>query len=126
MFVEAITEIWIERKESRKFLHRALDKAVTTEMAVLGFAEKEKARMPWKGAGDGRGELLKGFSECGIDTEKLLDELEMMPDELLSAVREKCGKRKKLWLAARSVLELPERDFANAEGQSAGQSSFFD
>lgn len=125
MFVEAISEIWIERKESRKFLHRALDKAVTTEMAVLGFRHKEQIRMPWKGP-DGNGDRLSGFQECGVDTEFLLHELEMMPDELLSAVREKCGKRRKLWLASRAVLELPEKDFANAEGQTAGQQSFFE
>jgi hypothetical protein len=125
MFVEAICEIWTSRKEGREYMLKNLDRTVTGEMTVLGFAFNERLRMPWPGAG-GESDRLAGFQSCAVDTAALLAELEMMPDELLAEIRDRTRRRKKLWFSARAVLELSDREFDTAEGREPGQRDLFE
>lgn len=124
MLVEACCVLWCGRKEGRDYLLKNLDRSINSEMALLGMHFKPKLRMPWKGV-DGESDRLAGFQGCSINTEALLEELEMTPDELLRALRVLSEGKKKLWEAGKSMLDLPVEEFNRAEGHSSGQRDLF-
>lgn len=115
MFVESVSKIWVYRKDGRNYLIRNLDRTIKSEMNALGFAFSERLRMPWKNL-EGEADRLSGYQGCGVDTTALLDELEMTPDELLSALWEMSRGKKKLWECAKAVLDLPVSEFEKIEG----------
>lgn len=125
MLVSAVVEIWIERKESREYLKRGLDKVITSEMAVLGFRESEQTTVPGTLPGGERIQC-KAFVACGVRVGVLLDELEMTEQEFVNELRRKSAKRSKLWAICRASLGLDARLFDAAEGSHSGQESFFD
>lgn len=124
MEVSFVVETWIARKEGREYLKRGLEKVITSEMAVLGFKESEQTTVPGT-LPDGERLRCKAFLGCRIDIERLLDELEMTPEELIAELWQKCARRSKLWSICRASLGLPDHLFDAAEGNYSGQEKLF-
>ena len=105
--LRVLTEIWIRNQEHRRDLLRGLDNKIVADLERLGFkCSKEAASIPMPERAIAMGYPRKSRAALGvrIDAQKLVDVLDMSPEEIVSAVRRLTAGRRKEWFTAQSAL----------------------